>query len=133
MPLPVQPCASPSQPGAQGDFDLLLREERPRDRGAQQILVLVDPACPYQLPQVFGDELLAHVLDVDFRGACLQGFLFEAGKLVGALADIAANGDHLAAVIFLKPGNDDRGIQPARIRQGDFLRFVHIEVIIPAS
>jgi hypothetical protein len=58
----------------QRHFHLLLRQQRPRDGSAQQILVLVDAARAHQLPQVLADELLAHVFDVDFRGARLAAF-----------------------------------------------------------
>jgi len=97
----------------------------PRDRSAEQVLVLVDAAGADHLPEIVADELLAHILHVDFGGAGLDRLLFEAGQLIAALADIAAHGDHVAAVIFLQPRDDDRGIQAARIGERYFLRFVH--------
>ena len=54
-------------------------------------------------------------------------------ELVAALADIAADRHHFAAVVFLEPGNDYRGIQAARVSQGNLLRFVHMKLIIPTS
>src|SRR5205085_1019845 len=79
--------------GGEGDFDLLLGEQRAGDRSPEEVLMLVDAAGADELPDVLGDELLAHVLDVDFGGAGVAGLGFEAGELVAALADIAANGD----------------------------------------
>ncbi len=38
--------------GGQRDFHLLLRQQRPRDRSPQQILVLIDAARAHQPPQV---------------------------------------------------------------------------------
>ena len=111
--------------GGQRHFHLLLGQQRPCDGCAQQVLVLVDAAGAHQLPEVLGDELLAHVLDVHFRSAGLARLLFQAGQLVAALSDVAAHRDHLAAVVFLQPRNDDGGIQPARIGERHFLRFVH--------
>ncbi len=47
-------------------------------------------------PQVLGDELLAHIGDVNFRRAGLAGLLFQALQLVFALPDVAAHRDHFA-------------------------------------
>ena len=87
--------------------------------------MLVDPAGAHQLPQVLRDELLPQVFDIDFGSAGLAGLFFEAAKFVAALADIAAHGHDFAAVILLEPWNDDRGIQPARVGERNFLRFMH--------
>ena len=87
----------------------------PEEQVAQYVSATVDPVD------------FAHVLDMDFRGAGVEGLLFEAGELVAALADIAADGDDFAAVVFLEPRNDDRGIESAGVGEGNFLRFVHID------
>src|ERR1035441_239349 len=81
----------------------------------EQVFVLVDAAGADQLPEILRDEFLAHILDVNFRSARLAGLRFEAGEFIGALPDIAANGDHFAAVILLEPGNDDGGIEAAGV------------------
>ncbi len=101
--------------GRQRDFHLPLGEQRARDRRAEQILVLVLAARAHQLPEIFCDELLAHIGDLDFGRAGLARLRFEAGQLIAALADIAAHRDDFAAVVFLQPRNDDGCVQPARV------------------
>ncbi len=89
--------------------------------------MLVNAARADKLPKVLRDKLLAQILDVDFGGAGLAGLLLKAGELLAALSDIATHRDHIAAVIFLEPRNYDRGIEAARVGEGHFLRFGHIE------
>src|SRR3954453_10890226 len=102
--------------GSESDFHLALGEERPRNRGAEKIFVFIDAAGPYHAPQVVGDELLAQVGDVNLRRAGLERFLLESGELFSTLSDVAADGDHVALIIFLEPRNDDRGIEAAGVR-----------------
>ncbi len=115
----------PIAPGGQRHFHLLLRQQRTRDGGAQQVFVLVDAAGADHLPEIVLDELLAHVGDVDFARAGLARLLFETAQLIAALPDIAADRDHLAAVILFEPGNDDGCIEAARIGERHFLRLLH--------
>src|SRR5271165_439756 len=77
--------------------------------------MFVDAARANQLPEVIADKLLAHVFDIDFRGTCLESLLFEPVEFLAALADVAANGDDLAAVVLLQPGNDDGCIEATGI------------------
>ncbi len=89
----------------------------------EQIFVLVHAARAHHAPQIFGDELLAHVGHVDFGRAGLQGLLFQAFQLVFTLADIAAHGHDFALIIFLQPRNDDGCIEAAGVGQGYFFGF----------
>ena len=57
-----------------GDLDLALGDERPRQRGAEQIAALVDGVGLDGGEDVVGDELRLEVLDVDLRGAGLRAF-----------------------------------------------------------
>src|SRR4051812_23328230 len=47
------------------DLDLLLRDQRPRNRRAEQILALVNRVRAEHREDVVADEFLAHVLDED--------------------------------------------------------------------
>ena len=51
-----------------GDLDLLLGDQRPRDRGAEQVLPLVQRVGAEHREHVVADELLAQVLDEDVAG-----------------------------------------------------------------
>ena len=126
----MQPWASGVAAGFEGDFDLALGEQRAGDGGAEEVLVLVDGAGADHAPEVFGDELFAHVGDVTFGGSGLFGLVLEAFELISALADIAADGDHFAAIVFLEPGDDDRGVQTARVGECDFFRVCHDDFLL---
>ena len=104
-----------------GDLDLLLGDQRPRDRGAEQILALVERVGAEHREHVVAHELLAQVLDEDVLrlDAEQQRLLARRLKLL-ALAEIGGEGDHLAAIGGLQPFQDDRGVEPARIGEHDF-------------
>ena len=69
----------------QRDLHLILRDDRPRQRGPEQILVLVHRARLHRRKDVVGQELLPQILDDDFRGAGLVRLLHD-GVDVVALA-----------------------------------------------
>ena len=109
--------------GGERHLHLPLGEQRAGDRGAEQVLMLVNASRAHQAPQILRDELFAQVGDVHFGCARGEGFLLQAAELVAPLADVAAHRDHLAVVVFLEPGNDDGRVQTAGIREGYFFRF----------
>src|SRR4051794_6755822 len=102
------------------NFHLRLSNNGTGHRGAEQVLVLVDGAGAQGREDVAGEELLAQVLDEHFAGAGLLRLLGD-GVHVVALADVADDGDDVAGIILLQPGNDDRGIKTARIREDYFI------------
>ncbi len=105
-----------------GDLDLLLGDQRPRDRGAEQILALIERVGPEHREDVVAHELLAQVLDEDvLRLDAEQQRLVARGLELLALAEIGGEGDDLAAIGGLQPFQDDRGVEPARIGEHDFL------------
>ncbi len=87
---------------ALGDLDLLLADQRPRDRGAEQVLALVQGVGAEHREHVVAHELFAQVLDEDVLrlDAEHQGLLARGAKLL-ALAEIGREGHHLAAVGLL--------------------------------
>ena len=107
---------------ALGDLDLLLGDQRPRDRGAEQILALVERVRAEHRKDVVAHELFAQVLDENVRrlDAEQQRLLARRLKLL-ALAEIGREGDDLAAIGLLQPFQDDRGVEPARIGEHHLL------------
>jgi len=107
-------------------LDQMLGDQRPGDRGAQQVQAFVDRVGAEHRKHEFPDEFLAHVDDVDVLGldAQEQRLLARRFQLL-ALAEVGGEGHHLAAVFGLQPFQDDRGIEPAGIGQHDFLGRGH--------
>ena len=81
----------------EGAAHLAVGEERTRQGGAQQIVVLVDGPRGERLEGVVADELLAEVLDHAFRGAGGERLLAHRLEVV-ALAHVSAVGDDLGPV-----------------------------------
>ena len=106
-----------------GDLDLLLGDQRPRDRGAEQILSFVQRVRAEHREHVVAHEFLAQILDEDvLRLDAEQQRLLARRLELLALAEIGGEGHHLAAIGGLQPLQDDRGVEPARIGEHDFLR-----------
>ncbi len=104
-----------------GHLDLVVGEEWAREGGAEEVAVLVDGARGEGLVAVVADELLAEVLDDALAGAGPERLPLDR-LVVVALAHVAAEGDDLGpAVVLLEPGDDDRGVEPARVGQHDLL------------
>ncbi len=114
-----------------GDLDLLLGDERPRDRGAEQILSLVERVGAEHREDVIADEFLAQILDEYVFRLDAERERLGAGRLeLLALAEIGGEGDHLAAVGRLQPFEDDRGVEPARIGEHDFPNAIPLSVVL---
>ena len=107
-------------PGGHGD--LVLGDQRPRERGAEQVAPLVDGVRLEGREDEVGDELLLEVLDVDRAGARLEGLLPHLLEVV-ALADVRDEGDDLVAA-FDEPLQDHGRVQTAAVRQNDLLAHV---------
>ena len=104
-----------------GDLDLLLGDQRPRDRGAEQILALVERIGAEHRKHVVADEFFAQILDEDVLRLDAERQRLGARRLeLLALAEIGGEGHHLAAVGGLQPLEDDRSVEPARIGQHHF-------------
>ena len=105
---------------AQRHFHLVLRDDRTRQRRAEQILVLVHRARLDRREDVVGQELLPQVFDDDFARAGLVGLLDD-GLDVVALAHVGHEGDDVVVIVFFQPRNDDGGIKSSGISKYDFL------------
>ena len=104
------------------DLDQPLGDQRPRDRGAKQILTLILRVGAEHREHVVAHEFLAHVLDEDvFRPDAKQFRLFPRRLELLALAEIGGEGDDLGAVFGLQPLENDGSVEPARIGEDDAL------------
>ncbi len=106
--------------GLFGDFDQVLGDQRAGNRGAEQIDAFIDGIGAEHRENEIAHEFFAHVLDEDFLDA--QHFRFLAGWLkFFALTEIGSEGHNFRAEFCLKPLQDDRGVEAARIGENDFL------------
>ena len=102
--------------GRLGDLDLPLGDQRPGDRGAEQIDALVERVRPEHGEDEIAHEFLAEILDEDLLDAEHLGLLPRRLELL-ALAEIGSEGHDLAPIGLLKPFQDDRGVEPAGISE----------------
>jgi len=108
--------------GLQREVDLMLGDQRPGDRGAEQVLALVQRIGAEHREDEILHELFAHVLDEDVLGLDAQQLrLLARRRQFLALAEIGGEGHHLAAIGGLQPFQDDRGVEAAGIGQDDLL------------
>ena len=103
-----------------GDLDLALGDQRAGDRGAEQILALIERIGAEHREDEVAHEGLAQVVHEDLLDAEHLG-LAAGGLQFLALAEIGGEGHDLAAIGRLQPAQDHAGIQPARIGEHDFL------------
>ena len=105
-----------------GDLDLLLGDERPGDRGPEQVLPLVQGVGAEHREHIVADEFLAQVLDEDvLRLDPEQQRLLARRAQLFALAEVGGKRHHLAAVGGLQPFQNDRGVKPAGIGEHHLL------------
>ena len=105
-----------------GDLDQPLGDQRTRDRGAEQILALVERVGAEHREHEVAHEFLAQVLDEDvLRLDAEELRLFPRRLELLALAEVGGEGDDLGAIFGLQPLEDDRGVEPARIGEHDAL------------
>src|SRR5215470_525870 len=65
------------------------------ERSAEQVFVFVDCAGAQRGPDVFSDEFVAQVFDVDFSRASGDGLFLQSGQLF-ALPDVGGDRDYFA-------------------------------------
>ena len=107
-----------------GDLDLLLGDQRPRDRGAEQILAFVERVGAEHRKHVVAHEFFAQILDEDVLRLDAERQRLGPRRLqLLALAEIGGEGHDLAAIGGLQPLQDDRGIEPAGIGEHDFFHI----------
>jgi len=105
-----------------GDVGQSLCDAGTCEAGAQQV-VLILCAELQGGEDVVLDEVLLQVEDVQLGSAGSLGLLFQTVQL-STLTHVAGDSDDFAVVVVLfQPGNDDGGIQTARVSQNNFLNI----------
>ena len=107
-----------------GNLDLPLRDQRPRDRRAQQILAFIESIGAEHREDEVAHEGLAQIVHEDFLHAEHLGLLPRRAEFL-ALAEIGGERDHLAAIGYLQPAQDHAGVEAAGIGQHDLLHILH--------
>src|SRR5260370_25091693 len=98
-----------------GDFDLLLRNQRPRDRRAQEILPLIHGIGAEHRKHVVADEFLAQILDEDiFRLDTEQQRLLARRLELLALAEIGGEGATTPTLRGVRPPTEYRAVARPR-------------------
>ena len=105
-----------------GHGNLVLGDQWPGNRGAQQIALLVDSSRAEHGPKVILSELLAQIGDDTLAGPTGQGFFADTLEFL-SLAELRGKSDYGAVVGLSQPGEDDGGIEAAAVSQDDFFDF----------
>src|SRR5713101_10074543 len=107
-----------------GNLDLSLGDQRPRDRGAEQVAAFIKGIGAEHGKNEVADELFTQVFDEDFAGADFFGLLLDRSQFF-ALPQVSAEGNHFTLVGVDQPTENNRGIQSAAIGEDNFLHVCH--------
>ncbi len=99
----------------------MLGNQRAGNRCPQQIFMLIHRTRFEHREQVLSSELLAHIVHDELAGAAVERFLLQFAHIFIALADVGAEANHFAAVVFLQPGDDHGRVQPTGVGEDHFL------------
>ncbi|MBA7636203.1 hypothetical protein ES703_43818 [subsurface metagenome] len=94
-----------------GHLHLLLGNQGPGHAGAEQILALIDGPRPQGRKNKVHEERFPQVFHYGVGSTRVQGLALDRRKVL-LLAKVSRIGDNLTAVVFFKPGNNNRGVQP---------------------
>jgi hypothetical protein len=109
-----------------GDLDLALGDQRPRDRGAEQVQPLVERIGSHHRIDVIPHEFLAQIVDEDMLGLHAHQLGLAARRFQFlALTEIGGEGHHLALILLLQPFEDHACVEAAREGQHDTLDIRH--------
>ncbi len=98
----------------------MLGDQRPGDRGAEQVDALVERVGAEHRKDEILHEFLAQIHDADILDA--EHLRFFARRFqFAALAEIGGEGDDFRAEFGLQPFQDDRGVEAPRIGEHDLL------------
>lgn len=112
--------------GGARDLDLPLGDQRPRDRGAEQVFALVEGVGAEHGEDEIANELLAQVVDEDVLRLDTELQRLGTRRLEFlTLAEVGGEGHYLALVGVLQPLEDDRGVETARVGEHGFLDCAH--------
>ena len=95
-------------------------DEGPADRGAHEVLALVERVGAVHRERIVTSELLTQVEHADVDCAETLGLELRGLELL-TLSEIGDEGRHRAAVRALEPDEDHGGVEPARVGEDDVL------------
>src|SRR6185437_15539647 len=105
------------------DLDLALGDQRPRDRGAEEILPLIQRVGAEHREDVVAHESLAQIFDKDLRHAHCLGLVARRRKFL-ALPNIGGKGYDFGLIGLLQPAQNHRRVEAAGIGQNDLFYVV---------
>ncbi|VXC69819.1 hypothetical protein SPHINGOAX6_40046 [Sphingomonas sp. AX6] len=107
------------------NLDQALGNQRPCDRGTEQVQPFVQRIGAHHREDEIADEFLAQIVDIDVLGLHPHHLgLGARGLQLLALPQIGGEGDDLAVIILLEPFQDDAGVEPARIGEDDLVDLI---------
>jgi hypothetical protein len=101
-----------------GYLDLLLGDQRARNRSAEQILAFVDGVGAKYREDKPACELLPQIFDARLDRACLEGFFLNPVQFL-ILAQVGRESDDFAFICLDEPFQNDRRIKSAGICQNN--------------
>jgi hypothetical protein len=108
------------------DLDQAFGDQRPRDRGTQQIFAFVNGIGPKHREDEIAHELFTQIVNVDLLGLDAEfQRLGTRGFKLFALPQVGSEGHHFALIGVLQPFQDDRGIESTGVGQYDFFNCAH--------
>ena len=111
-----------------GDVDDVLGDQRAGQRGEQRVDLLVLGVGLDGVREVLVGVLLAHVDGLGVDGAHVEGLLLDPGEVLLVLADVAADGDDVEALLDLEPLDDNGRVEAAGVREDDFFLLCHCSI-----
>ena len=114
--------------GGVGDVDDVLGDQRAGQRGEQRVDLLVLGVGLDGVREVLVGVLLAHVDGLGVDGAHVEGLLLDPGEVLLVLADVAADGDDVEALLDLEPLDDNGRVEAAGVREDDFFLLCHCSI-----
>src|SRR5208282_3752281 len=94
-----------------------------RDRGAEQVVALVDGGSTQHRKDEVAGEFFAQIDDIKLTRAGLERLFFETVGLV-ALPDLCAVSNHLASEMILDPAQHHRRVESAGIGKHQLFYFL---------
>ena len=97
-----------------GDFDHTFRDERTRNRRAEEVLSFVNRSRLHHRENEVAGKFFLQIFNVNFGSTGFLALFFEPGKLF-FLSDVRAVSDHFGVVFFFNPGKEHGRVQSAGI------------------
>src|SRR5262249_27391816 len=100
-------------------LDHPFRDQRSRDAGPEEILVLINRAGLKHWKNEIAREFLPKILNNTFRCTGFERLLFQTSEFL-FLTDVRAERGDLRAIIIFQPAKNDGSVEATGIRENDF-------------